>query len=107
MSNKNRKASRDRLTFMQNNIMTTLNTHVSEAGYTLVRELDQHGLYILVIAKAKVQTRIFNVAMCFVKPPMHNRTGNKGAVVVRFGFEDQSFAFVNCHLAGGSCPRNV
>ena len=29
--------NKDRLTFMQNNIMTVLNTHASQASYTLVR----------------------------------------------------------------------
>lgn len=72
-----------------------------------MRQLDFHGLFILLIAKAEAQTRIFDVATCFVKPPTGNNTGNKGAVMVRFGFEDSSFVFVNCHLAGGSHSRNV
>ena len=38
---------------------------------------------------------------------MHNRTGAKGAITVRFGFEDSTFCFLNCHLAGGNQPRNV
>ena len=27
--------------------------------------------------------------------------------MVRFGFEDSSFVFVNCHLCGGAGPENV
>ena len=110
MSNKSSSMfskNKDRITFMQNNIMNQLNTHAPDAGYTLVRQLDQHGLFILLIAKAEVQTRIFDVAMCYVKPPTGNRSGNKGAVTMRFGFEDSSFVFLNCHLAGGTLPRNV
>ena len=97
----------DRLTFMQNNIMTILNTHASRAQYTLVRQTDMHGLYILLIAKSEVQTRIGDVAMATVKPNGAKQSGNKGAVAVRFGFEDSSFIFLNCHLCGGLNPRNV
>ena len=87
--------------------MTILNTHASRAQYTLVRQTDMHGLYILLIAKSEVQTRIFDVAMAAVKPNVANQSGNKGAVAVRFGFEDSSFIFLNCHLCGGLNPRNV
>ena len=59
------------------------------------------------VAKAEVQTRIFDVAMSQVKTPMGNNSGNKGAVMVRFGFEDTTFVFMNCHLAGGFTHRNV
>ena len=66
-----------------------------------------HGLYILLIAKAEVQTQISELALCSVKLPMANRSGNKGAVAVRFCFEDSSFVSLNCHLAGGTLQRNV
>ena len=97
----------DRLAFMQNNIMTVLNTHASRAEYTLVRQTDQHGLVILLIAKSEVQTRMFDVSMAAVKAPIANPSGNKGAVAVRFGFEDSTFIFLNCHLCGGKDMRNV
>ena len=61
----------------------------------------------MLLAKAEVQTRIFDVCMSNVKPTVGNRTGNKGAVMIRFGFEDTSFAFLNCHLGAGMLPRNV
>ena len=50
MFNKNK----DRLVAMQNNIMAVLNANASQASYTLVRTTDQHGLFILVIAKAEI-----------------------------------------------------
>ena len=87
---------------MQNNIMSCLNTHASEAAYTIVRQADMHGLYILLIASAEAQTRIFNFAMSSNRTPMGNKSGNKGAVMVRFGFEDSTLVFMNCHLAGGN-----
>ena len=99
--------NKDRITFMQNNVMTILNTHASQACYTIVRQVEQHGLFLLLIAKAEVQTRIFDVAMAEVKPPMGNRSGKKGAVMVRFGIEDTSFVFMNCHLAGGFTYKSV
>ncbi len=49
----NKKQDKERLTFMQNNIMSCLNTHARESAYTLVRQQDMHGLYILLIAKAE------------------------------------------------------
>jgi len=61
----------------------------------------------MLIAKSEVQTRIFDVAMSSIKTPMGNKTGNKGAVMVRFGFEDSSFVFLNCHLAAGTLPKNI
>lgn len=92
---------------MQNSIMRVLNNNGGHAAYKLVRKTDQHGLYLMLIAKAEVQTRIYDVAMCFVNPPMGNRTGNKGALAIRFGLEDSSFVFLNCHLAGGTDEINV
>jgi phosphatidylinositol-3,4,5-trisphosphate 5-phosphatase 2 len=72
-----------------------------------VRQTDEHGLYLMLIAKAEVQTRIYDVAMSKVKLLVHNTTGNKGSIMVRFGFEDTTFVFMNCHLAGGTTARNV
>ena len=45
--------------------------------------------------------------MSTVKLTVCNKTGNKGSVMVRFGFEDSTFVFLNCHLAGGTTPKNV
>lgn len=45
--------------------------------------------------------------MATVKLSVANPSGSKGAVAVRFGFEDSSFIFLNCHLCGGQHPRNV
>ena len=90
-----------------NNILSVLNTHASEAQYTVVRQTDMHGLYILLIAKKEVQTRIFDVAMANIKLNLANTTGNKGAVMVRFGFEDSNFVFANCHLCGGAGQENI
>ena len=59
------------------------------------------------IAKSEVQTRIFDVAAATVKPNAANPSGNKGAVAMRFGFEDSTFIFLNCHLCGGAHPKNV
>lgn len=61
----------------------------------------------MLIAKKEVQTRIFDVAMSQVKFTLGNKTGNKGAVLVRFGFEDSTFVFMNCHMAAGTTAKNV
>lgn len=36
-----------------------------------------------------------------VKVSTANSSGKKGALCLRFQYEDTSFVFINCHLAGG------
>lgn len=36
-----------------------------------------------------------------VKTGFGGQSGNKGAVAVRFNFDDSSLAFINCHLSSG------
>ena len=65
-------------------ILKNLNKHAISDQYQVCREEDMFGLYVLLIAKKSVQTRIFDIASCQIKTGFGNTTGNKGAVCMRF-----------------------
>lgn len=59
------------------------------------------GQHILVIAKQEHLNRFSKVSKLMVKTGFDGMTGNKGAVTIRFDFDDSTFKFVNVHLESG------
>ncbi len=43
---------------------------------------------------------------CKVKTGYGGQSGNKGAVAIRFNFDDTTFTFTNCHLTSGQKKVN-
>ena len=59
------------------------------------------GLYVLVLTKVEHLPRFGNIRKLMVKTGYDGITGNKGAVTIRFDFNDSAFSFVNVHLESG------
>ncbi|KAL9004471.1 MAG: hypothetical protein Q9188_002701 [Gyalolechia gomerana] len=59
------------------------------------------GLFSCVFVKATQRSRISNVHATEIKRGMGGLHGNKGALILRFNFDDTSICSVNCHLAAG------
>ena len=54
------------------------------------------GLYVMLFAKKKIQTRVGEIASCAVSMGMTG--GNNGATCLRFTYENTTFSFANCQL---------
>lgn len=59
------------------------------------------GCEIQMFARREHKNRIKNLKKFKVKTGLSGMTGNKGAVSLRFTFDDTSFAFINTHLEAG------
>ncbi len=59
------------------------------------------GLHIALFAKRTLLPKLHDVATTKVKLGFAGQMGNKGATLIRFGYEDTSFCFINCHLETG------
>ena len=57
-----------------------------------------HGLITLLFAKRGIQIRLFDVSTSYVKAGGKDKSGKKGAVMIRYQLEDTTFVFVNHHL---------
>ncbi|KAI9835235.1 MAG: hypothetical protein M1838_005358 [Thelocarpon superellum] len=69
--------------------------------YDLLHTSSMVGLFTCIFVKESERERIGNVSNSEVKCGMGGLHGNKGALIVRFTFDDSSLCFVNCHLAAG------
>ena len=61
------------------------------------------GCYIMVFARSDCfqQSSFSSLRTVKIKTGTKGMTANKGAVAVRFNFDDSSFMFMNCHLTSG------
>lgn len=59
------------------------------------------GLYIFIFARKEHLPRMNNISKLMVKTGYDGMTGNKGAVTIRFNFDDSAFSFINVHLESG------
>jgi len=56
---------------------------------------------ILGYCKSSIKWKISKIATTKIKQGFGGKTGNKGAVVVRFNLDDTSIIVVNAHLESG------
>ncbi|KAI9805192.1 MAG: hypothetical protein M1825_001028 [Sarcosagium campestre] len=78
------------------------------AGYELVAEQQQVGLYIMIYASRYIKPSISSVSVAHVGTGLMGYMGNKGAVAVRLLLgETTRLVFVNCHLAAGTDRANL
>lgn len=80
---------------LSNLIEHTKEDYVYVTGETLV------GLHIALFTKKGMNHRLTDLATSKVKLGFQGKMGNKGAVLLRFLFEDTSFCFINAHLESG------
>ncbi|ODV92761.1 hypothetical protein CANCADRAFT_92605 [Tortispora caseinolytica NRRL Y-17796] len=69
--------------------------------YTMVYSDGMMGLFSVVFVKNQRMMNIHSVRASLVKTGLGGLHGNKGALVVRFRYDDTPVCFVNCHLAAG------
>lgn len=70
-------------------------------SYVLIHSANLIGLFTCVFVRHRERHRISNLRGAEVKRGMGGLYGNKGALVLRFLFDDSSVCLVNCHLAAG------
>ncbi|KAI9889689.1 MAG: hypothetical protein M1814_005090 [Vezdaea aestivalis] len=78
--------------------------------YFLYHNASLIGLFTCVFIKSAAKKRVKKLDASEVKRGMGGLTGNKGAIIIRFLFDDSSICFLNCHLAAGqdqSKQRNI
>ena len=59
------------------------------------------GQFILLFTKDEHKNRVKNMKTSKVKTGFGGNSGNKGAVTLRFNFDDSALVFLNCHLSSG------
>ncbi len=69
--------------------------------YVCVTKKCMVGCYILLFARDEIKYRFSGIRTSKVKTGLAGSSGNKGAVAIRFNFDDSSFACINCHLTSG------
>ncbi|KAL8693198.1 MAG: hypothetical protein Q9218_001942 [Villophora microphyllina] len=72
----------------------------SEA-YVLLHTASMVGLFSCVFIKASLRSNISRIEAAEIKRGMGGLHGNKGALILRFHFNDSSICLINCHLAAG------
>ena len=59
------------------------------------------GCFIIMFVDKKHKHKVKNIRKVKVPTALSGMMGEKGAVAIRFEFEDTSFSFINSHLASG------
>ncbi|KAL8728642.1 MAG: hypothetical protein Q9166_005257 [cf. Caloplaca sp. 2 TL-2023] len=70
-------------------------------SYAVLHTASMVGLFSCIFIKTSQRSRVSAVHATEIKRGMGGLHGNKGALVVRFLFDDSSMCFINCHLAAG------
>ena len=73
----------------------------AEASYTELHTSSLIGLFLCVFVRQDQRRNIKGVNAANVKCGMGGHYGNKGALILRFIYDDSSMCFINCHLAAG------
>ena len=69
--------------------------------YLCFAEVSMWGHLILGFCKSSIKWKISKIATTKIKQGLGGKTGNKGAVVVRFNLDNTSFIIANAHLESG------
>ncbi|KAL8850659.1 MAG: hypothetical protein Q9221_004378 [Calogaya cf. arnoldii] len=70
-------------------------------SYAVLHTASMVGLFSCIFVKTSIRSRISSVHAVEIKRGMGGLHGNKGALIIRFRFDDSSICLVNCHLAAG------
>ena len=90
---------RNKIMLWENIITRSLNRN--NAKYICIAKKAMVGCFILLYIKDENKYRVSLMRSSKVKTGFGGQSGNKGAVSVRFNFDDTSFSFMNCHLTSG------
>lgn len=85
--------------FWENMVSRSLNQF--DEKYLLLRVEQMSSLLILFFVKADKANNVKQVEGATKKTGFGGMAGNKGAVAIRFKYQDTSFCFVNMHLSAG------
>jgi synaptojanin len=69
--------------------------------YVCISKKPMVGCFILLFSKDSHKSFINQIRTSKVKTGFAGQSGNKGAVAIRFNYQNSSFAFINCHLTSG------
>ncbi|KAI4226175.1 MAG: hypothetical protein L6R36_003356 [Xanthoria steineri] len=86
----------------RDHLVRSIEDHMpANESYAVLHTASMVGLFSCVFVKASNRPRISSVHGVEIKRGMGGLHGNKGALIVRFRFDDSSICLVNCHLAAG------
>ncbi len=91
----------ERTFLWQSVFQRSLNRDPAGVKYMCIASKSMVGCLILVFTKETLQEKFTYIRTTKIKTGFGGQSGNKGAVGVRFNFNDSSFLFVNGHLTSG------
>ncbi|CAI2365856.1 unnamed protein product [Moneuplotes crassus] len=98
-------ASKTRSDRLKQEVLVALNKiarkHDSDFDYLCFAEESMCGQLILGYCKSSIKWKISKIAMTKIKQGFGGKTGNKGAVVIRFNLDNTSMIVANAHLESG------
>jgi len=74
--------------------------------YTMVKTVDLVGIFLIIFVKENLCEYISKIESIIIKTGLMGTMGNKGNCIIRFNFQDVSFAFSCCHLKSGQNETN-
>ncbi|KAL8897765.1 MAG: hypothetical protein Q9192_002418 [Flavoplaca navasiana] len=86
----------------RDHLVRSIEDHMpADESYTVLHTASMVGLFSCIFVKTSSRSRIGTLHAVEIKRGMGGLHGNKGALIVRFRFDDSSICLVNCHLAAG------
>jgi len=82
-------------------LQCSLNNNSQGIHYIPVIRKVMVGCFIVMFIKEELKLRLRMIRKFKVQTGFSGIAGNKGAVALRFNFDDSAFAFINCHLESG------
>ncbi len=67
--------------------------------YVLIKSVDLVGLMMIIFIKESVKENLRNIDSIVNRTGLLGTMGNKGSVMMKFNYNDTSFALANCHLS--------
>ena len=69
--------------------------------YTCMLKKVMFGVYVMIFVRSDCQQNVHQLQTVKVKTGVKGYAANKGAVSLRFNYDDTSFMLLNCHLTSG------
>ncbi|KAI0240082.1 hypothetical protein L0F63_001075 [Massospora cicadina] len=85
----------------QQRLVQAMSVAAPGCRYKLIECQNLVGLFSCIFIKESESSRVQGIEVSTTKTGFGGLHGNKGAIAVRFLWDDTSLCFVNCHLAAG------